>query len=188
MSVIAACVRGRHVWMATESKVNFGNDDCDTPRKHKFIDVWKGALVAAAGAERCSQVFRQAMKDQRIAAPRSIDEMVTIANRLPGIFASVGIEPVPNEGVPYYDFEALIAVGKNLWALTEDCSVDECEQFAAIGSGHAIATAAWKAIDKRQSPDRILRRIIEISCEGNVFCGGSVHVQNTVFAKPKKRR
>lgn len=187
MSIIVGLVRKNTAWIGTDSKVNYADDACDVPKVGKFLAVWNGWLVACAGAERCSQAFANAAK--KLTPPTSDDSMRSLADAIPAIFAAAKIRPVKNDdGVPYYDFEAIIAHGGSLWAITEDCSIERVERFCATGSGHAIATAAYKAIDKRLAPDVIVRRVIEIACEGNVFCGGHVHLRSTKPADRRKKR
>lgn len=70
--------------------------------------------------------------------------------------------------------------GKGLWAMDCDCTVEEIPvgHFVTLGSGCDHATGALAALrDLPWSPERVVRKAMEVTCRHNAYCGGEIHVR-----------
>lgn len=70
--------------------------------------------------------------------------------------------------------------GKGLWEMDCDSTVEEIPigYFVAAGSGSNHAIGALAALrDLPWSPERIVRKAMEVTCKYNAFCGGEIHVR-----------
>lgn len=77
-----------------------------------------------------------------------------------------------HEGVTFRSGDLLVGTPSGLWAIGCDHSIMPMGEFAASGSGGAVARGALHALAGWTNPEVRLRRAIEAACAMETGCGG----------------
>ena len=177
MSVIAGLIHNGITCVATDSQLNWGDNDCET-RGHKFLSVpGDSFLIGAAGDDYLSQLVEEAIIENKIEPPKSKRDIRKLCIAIKVKFDEASVTRDPTSGVPIYDFELLVASSGKLFVVEANFCIYEASKYTAIGSGSTVVMSALDMFGGKAQPHH-LKRAMAIATKRHAECGGKIHIRS----------
>jgi ATP-dependent HslUV protease, peptidase subunit HslV len=183
MTVVVAVRKDGRTVLAADSLVNFGGqryppENCET---HKILRVGS-SLFAWAGWSLYAEMLRAFLLEHP--APKLSGE-VEVFRFFVDFWRSsrenfAMIRDATNSNSPFADLDSvfLIANRHGIFRVAANMDVTRFEQYAAVGSGAEYALGALRVLyDAELDAAQLARRAVEIGIDFNIYCGGTVDLQ-----------
>ncbi len=187
MSVVVAMKNDDHVLVGCDSQLTcYGSTKLNKIGRYKMWkpDDDKNIVMGVTGALRDANILSitEGWVDESTKLKDSFNLKYVIRDVVPKIFKeleSCGRLEIEN-GIKSTKSNVTFAYKDNAFQVGGDGSVIEMDEFIADGSGYQLCYGAWEALRDRKMPAREkLIKIIEASCEKNVFVNYPIIIMNT---------
>lgn len=196
MSVVIA-IKGKDcVYMGCDSQVTIGSGKRTLKSVNNFkiwkVDGFPNCLMGGVGNFRdlCFLRCTPEIIPQTCLLTNSLDYATVVTQIVPtiwqtlvayGVYQDKPLVPDENRGTGALGSQFLIACGTNLYNIGADGTVEEIEDYIAIGSGDDLANGSLKTTeDSNLSPEERIAAAIDAASRGNAYVSNPIIVADTV--------
>lgn len=183
MSIVVAVAKDRHIAVASDTQINFG-DLIVPPGNHRALKIRKvgQSYVAITGWAIYENIFNDFVdpaKPPSLAGEREIYRFfLRLWKALHQKYGFVN-DQCEEQRSPFGDLAAsfLIVNRNGIFSVSSDMSVTRFERYYAIGAGNDFALGALHGLYEEPYPAEVLaRRAVAAAIAFNPYCGGEIEV------------
>ena len=192
MSLVIAIKDKDRVILGSDKQVS-----CGGVKSHDAVKIWDlpefpGAVMGSVGLVRATQIIQasQVLELNDLltnGGPTTTFMINSVVPRILNLLETHGIKCDANQ---HTDMDCstipnsfIIAVGDKAWIISTDLCVTEIEDYAAIGSGEAVAWGCLFATKKDKNPFERIVTAINASAETTLYVDHAVDFASTKIYK-----
>lgn len=182
MTVLISFKKDDEVWLASDKRVTIGDFITYQPEEQKKFIVLENskAIIAPAGLVFVADLLNEFIDSTRM-ANFSFENKQKVSNFFIAFKEFINEYRYISEKTLENSSLFLLATPKKIFYVDGSFGITEVRDFIACGSGMDIAVGALEYCfnyDKEQSPEEIIKRVMEIVFKRNNTCGDGYDIVN----------